>query len=366
MDQIMRKFALLISAATVLFATSAFAGSNEVEYLRKELNLPPQFNYEMLGAAAGDRAVNRISKSYGVSANFTEADIITSVGEQAILGLRKRYSLAPNFNCDDLRRAVAAQELAEWMGRHRVRSGFTEGDLVQAFGLEEVRWSAVEPAKSSTDLGELRAEERLQEAAKKAGLSGSFTYLQYREAVGPSQAGFLRSAYGFSMTASYREMKSAIAKKEREDFAKLNKVSVDWTFEELVQQFGLKTLKGFKDANKITGPADEAGVAKAFAQDNWSEVPIQRSGEQCTEADIARTRGENTALSLRNEYDLEPGFTAEQVRESAGLSVIAKVHKLFGVTGKFTSEDLEKAQAQIDEERKNAPQLKFYGPYPWN
>jgi len=357
----MRKFALLISAAAVLVSTAAFAQKSELDYMREDLNLPPKFDSETLRSAAGERAVNRVSKQYGVGTDFTEADIIARKSQSVTLDLRKRYSLAPNFTCSDLRRAVGAQVLAHRMEQYKLPSGFTEADLIRAYGLEELRFSDgivdnAEPPKSSVELGYRRADQRLQEAAKDAGLTGEFTYLQYREAVGPTKAGYLRSHYGFGKSASYQEMKEAIARKQREEFAGWRNVSVDWTLDNLVVQLGQKRLEQLKKDLKITGPADEAALAEAYANRDFTiEVPSALDGASCNEADIARARGESTASWIRSEFDLDAGFTAADVRESAGLSVIAKVRRLFGLTGKFTNEDLEKAQARIDENRKLVP-----------
>jgi hypothetical protein len=364
----MRKFALVLSAAAMLVSTSAFAYTHksEIENLRESQNLPAKFDEDMVRQNGGSKAVQSIRDRYNLGANFTEADIIRAAGNQAVMQLRRRFSIGPNFTCKELRRAYGARALTERMEMLNLKSGFTHDDYILALGRDEVKWrlgrferfdrldnTTFELPANSDEYGQKAAELRLQEKIEfYRSLPANFSYKQYRDVVGPSHAGYFRAEYGFSRDASYDDMKAAIAKQLRENFARDNKVPVDWTIEDLLRKFGEQRLKWSMNDLDIQGPINEASLAEAYgARDfNWELSKLARAVD-CTEADIARDRGELSVRNIRGMYDLDPGFTEAQIREAAGEDAIASVRITFGVDGKFTNVDLEKAQVRLDAER---------------
>lgn len=360
----MRKITAFAAAAVaMLVSTSAFAGW-DMDNLRSKYNLPPRFDAAMVRANAADEAVASIRKYYRVGAGFTAEDIIRSVGERAVQDMRRNYSVGPNFTCKELRRALGARSLAERMENLKLSPGFTHDDYVMALGRDEARHNysgnmALESGElpaNSDEFGRKKAESRMQEKLKyNKGLPEHFNYQQYREIAGPTEAGYFRAEYGFTKTATYDEMLKAMAEKIKSDFARDSKISVDWKLEDVLKTLGEKRLRWQLEDLKITGPITEASLAEAYgARDAQWTIGKFADSEDCTEADIARNRGEQSVRNLRAEYDLDDNFTEAQVRQAASENAIASVRRNFGVTGNFNSEDLEKADQRLSEERAEA------------
>lgn len=360
----MRKLALLLSVAfTAVLSTSAFAERNALESLRATHNLPAKFDAEMIRKSAGDLAVESIQKSYRVGEAFTEADIVRSSGERSIQDLRRRYSIGPNFTCADLRRAIGANRLAEKMETLGLSSGFSERDYIMALGRDEVRfvlgraasYDPKEPVtnnpKDSTEYFQREAEARLQEKVKiYPGLSARFNYEQYREVAGPDTSGWFRAEYDFQRDAGYEDMKRAVAARLQKVFAAEKKLPETWTFDELTMKLGEKRLRWQREDLSLNGPISEASLSEALGARDFEYIVKGVDENNCSESAIARSRGEESGRFVRSMFDLDSGFTAAQVREAAGESAIAKVRRTFGVTGQFTSKDLEEAQVRLSAE----------------